>query len=102
MLPSNKDSRDNSYDWRRKRVAVIGNGASGIQCVASMQPKVEKLVNYMRQPTWISVNFLIEKAPDGVNREYTEEQKQIWREDPQAFYEYRRDLEKSQVNPLIV
>ncbi|KAM0230329.1 hypothetical protein ACHAPO_009324 [Fusarium lateritium] len=65
---------DNTYDWARKKVAVIGNGASGIQLVTPMQPKTEKLVNYMRQPTWISVNFLIEKAPDGVNREYTEKE----------------------------
>ncbi|KAF4959661.1 hypothetical protein FSARC_10671 [Fusarium sarcochroum] len=86
---------DNSYDWEGKKVAVIGNGASGIQIVASMQPKVEKLVNYMRQPTWISVNFLIEKAPDGANHAYSEDQKKQWREDPQALYEYRKDLEKS-------
>ncbi|CAG1978388.1 unnamed protein product [Fusarium graminearum] len=86
---------DNTYDWTRKKVAVIGNGASGIQLVTAMQPKADTLVNYMRQPTWISVNFLVEKAPDGVNREYTEEQRQLWREDPQALYDYRRELEKS-------
>jgi cation diffusion facilitator CzcD-associated flavoprotein CzcO len=76
-------------------VAVIGNGASGIQLVAAMQPKVNELVNYMRQPTWISVNFLIEKAPDGANREYTEEQRKLWRENPQALHDYRQELEKS-------
>lgn len=65
-----------------------------------MQPKADTLVNYMRQPTWISVNFLVEKAPDGVNREYTEEQRQLWREDPQALYDYRRELEKSLVSLL--
>jgi cation diffusion facilitator CzcD-associated flavoprotein CzcO len=76
-------------------VAVIGNGASGIQLVASMQPKVSKLVNYMRQPTWISVNFLIEKTPEGVNYDYPEEQKKKWRDDPQSLFEYRKDLERS-------
>ena len=74
---------------------MIGNGASGIQLVATMQPKVEKLVNYMRQPTWISVNFLGDKTPEGVNFTYSEEQKRTWREDPNAHYLYRKDLEQS-------
>ncbi|KAJ3458898.1 hypothetical protein MRS44_013007 [Fusarium solani] len=86
---------DNSYQWEGKKVAVIGNGASGIQLVATMQPKVEKLVNYMRQPTWISVNFLGGKTPEGVNFAYSEEQKRSWREDPNAHYLYRKDLEQS-------
>ncbi|KAJ4167398.1 hypothetical protein NW754_011213 [Fusarium falciforme] len=59
-----------------------------------MQPKVEKLVNYMRQPTWISVNFLGDKTPEGVNFTYSEEQKRTWREDPNAHYLYRKDLEQ--------
>ncbi|KAF4996087.1 hypothetical protein FDECE_12583 [Fusarium decemcellulare] len=86
---------DNSYKWQGKKVAVIGNGASGIQLVANMQPKVEKLVNYMRQPTWISVNFLADKTPEGVNFAYSEEQKKLWREDEKAHRLYRKDLEQS-------
>ncbi|KAI8713970.1 hypothetical protein NCS52_01116100 [Fusarium sp. LHS14.1] len=86
---------DNSYQWEGKKAAVIGNGASGIQLVATMQPKVEKLVNYIRQPTWISVNFLGDKTPEGVNFTYSEEQKRTWREDPNANYLYRKDLEQS-------
>lgn len=62
-----------------------------------MQPMVAKLVNYVRQPTWISVNFRGEKTPEGVNFEYSDEQKNIWRDDPQAHFEYRKDLEKSSV-----
>lgn len=59
-----------------------------------MQPKVEKLVNYVRQRTWISINFLADKTPEGVNFHYTEEQKKTWREDPKAFSAYRKDLEQ--------
>ncbi|WAO93405.1 Hypothetical protein NCS54_01095200 [Fusarium falciforme] len=91
---------DKSYQWEGKKVAVIGNGASGIQLVATMQPKVEKLVNYMRQPAWISVNFLGDKTPEGVNFTYSEEQKGTWREDPNAHYLYRKDLEQSYVSRL--
>ncbi|GAB1214936.1 hypothetical protein ATERTT37_004117 [Aspergillus terreus] len=75
---------DNSYDWTDKRVAVIGNGSSGIQCVAAMQPKVAKLVNFVRNPTWVSVNFCAEKTIDGHNFAYTEEQKRQFAEDPEA------------------
>lgn len=62
-----------------------------------MQPKVEKLVNFVRQPTWISPNFLSEKAVDLVNYTFSEEQKKTWREDQKGFYNYRRDLEKAYV-----
>ena len=38
---------DNEYNWEGKRVAVLGNGNSGIQVVSSMQPKVARLVNFV-------------------------------------------------------
>ncbi|CAJ2500396.1 Uu.00g032490.m01.CDS01 [Anthostomella pinea] len=86
---------DNSYEWEGKKVAVIGNGASGIQAVATMQPKVEKLVNYIRNPTWIAVNFLVDKAPETSSFKYPEEQRKIWKNDPKAFFEYRQKLEQA-------
>jgi len=86
---------DNSYDWEGKKVAVIGNGSSGIQIVAAMQPKVSKLVTYVRSPTWISVNFCAEKAKDGKNFEYSEEDKIKFRGDAKAHLEYRKGLEAS-------
>lgn len=58
-----------------------------------MQPKVSKLVNYVRNPTWISINFCADKAIDGKNFAYTEEQKQLFREDPKAHFKLRRELE---------
>jgi len=86
---------DNSYDWEGKKVAVIGNGSSGIQIVPAMQPKVEKLVTYVRNPTWISVNFCADKTKDGRNFDYTEEDKKKFRENPKAHFEYRKELETS-------
>lgn len=85
--------RDNNYDWTNKRVAVIGNGSSGIQCVAAMQPKVSKLVNFVRNPTWISINFLADKTKDGGNFAFTDEEKRRFTEDPDAHFAYRRELE---------
>jgi cation diffusion facilitator CzcD-associated flavoprotein CzcO len=45
------------YDFRNKRVGVIGNGSSSIQIVPSLQP-VEgvNMTVFMRSPTWISSN----------------------------------------------
>ncbi|KAJ6185558.1 hypothetical protein N7519_006859 [Penicillium mononematosum] len=86
---------DNTYDWSNKRVAVIGNGSSGIQCVAAMQPKVAQLVNFVRTPTWVSVNFCAEKTRDGGNFSYTEEEKAHFAEDTKAHFRYRRELEGS-------
>ncbi len=41
------------YDLAGKRVAVIGTGASAIQFVPLIQPKVESLSLFMRTPPWI-------------------------------------------------
>jgi hypothetical protein len=79
-------------------VAVLGNGSSGLQIVPAIQPQVGKLVNYVRQPTWVSINFLSDKTPEGVNFKYSEEQKKAWREDPTALFEYRKELEQGCVS----
>jgi len=86
---------DRSYDWEGKKVAVIGNGSSGIQIVPTMQPKVEKLTTYIRNPTWISINFCADKAIDGKNFAYTEEERKLFREDPKVLHKLRKELEAS-------
>lgn len=47
-----------SYDFKNKKIGVIGNGSSAIQIIPSLQ-KVEgtKLTCFMRSPTWISGAF---------------------------------------------
>lgn len=51
------------YDFRNKRVGVIGNGSSSIQIVPSLQP-VEgvRMTVFMRSPTWISSNAFGDSA----------------------------------------
>lgn len=44
---------DHDYDLTGKRVAVIGTGASAIQFVPQIQPKVGKLSLFQRTPPWI-------------------------------------------------
>lgn len=41
------------YDLAGKRVAVIGTGASAIQFVPQIQPRVEHLSLFLRTPPWI-------------------------------------------------
>lgn len=44
---------DHSYDLAGKRVAVIGTGASAIQFVPEIVPKVAQLTLFQRTPPWI-------------------------------------------------
>ncbi|CAK7562982.1 MAG: hypothetical protein SEPTF4163_000838 [Sporothrix epigloea] len=48
---------DPSFDPTGKRVAVIGNGASGIQLVTNLQRTVKHLDHYVRNRTWIASSF---------------------------------------------
>ncbi|KAI9024530.1 hypothetical protein DFJ74DRAFT_665466 [Hyaloraphidium curvatum] len=45
---------DRSVPLEGKRVAVIGNGSSGIQTIGTIFKKVAELHSYQRTPTWIS------------------------------------------------
>jgi cation diffusion facilitator CzcD-associated flavoprotein CzcO len=44
---------DHDYDLRGKRVAAIGTGASAIQFVPAIQPKVEHLHVFQRTAPWV-------------------------------------------------
>lgn len=51
-------SSDISYDFRNKKVGVVGNGSSAIQIVPSLQPlEGIQMTVFMRSPTWISGQF---------------------------------------------
>ncbi|NTX34289.1 NAD(P)/FAD-dependent oxidoreductase [Myxococcus sp. CA033] len=44
---------DPSHELTGRKVAVVGTGASAIQFVPAIQPKVERLVLFQRTPPWI-------------------------------------------------
>ncbi|KAK1145217.1 hypothetical protein N8T08_004369 [Aspergillus melleus] len=50
---------DAEYQWEDKRIAVIGNGSSGLQLVPALQRKAAKIVNYARHATVNSVYRLM-------------------------------------------
>jgi 4-hydroxyacetophenone monooxygenase len=47
---------DKNFDWRGKRVAMIGTGASGHQVGPSIAPAVERLTIFQRSPHWVVPN----------------------------------------------
>ncbi len=44
---------DHDHDITGERVAVVGTGASAIQIVPAIQPRVEKLHLFQRTPAWV-------------------------------------------------
>jgi cation diffusion facilitator CzcD-associated flavoprotein CzcO len=44
---------DHDYDLTDKRVAVIGSGASAIQFLPAIQPRVAQLTLFQRTPPWV-------------------------------------------------
>ncbi|OBT69205.1 hypothetical protein VE03_02005 [Pseudogymnoascus sp. 23342-1-I1] len=43
-----------NFNYHGKKVAVIGNGSSGVQIVPKIQHHVKELVHVIRSPTWIA------------------------------------------------
>lgn len=88
---------------RGKRVAVIGNGASGQQIIPNILPHVAHLDHYVRNKTWVTATFsrgLHEATADAPGGPvYTEEEKETFRSDPQAYLKHRRALDLMFHNP---
>ncbi|KAH6970615.1 hypothetical protein BKA56DRAFT_622291 [Ilyonectria sp. MPI-CAGE-AT-0026] len=102
---------DETVDLKGKRIAVIGNGASAVQCVAALQPKAERLVNYVRTAAWMIPHLFSDGAvqkdckplPYLSNRIVTKadiytdsaENWEQFEKDPEYYLEYRQQLEKT-------
>lgn len=83
---------DSSVDLKNKRIAVIGNGSSGIQVFGALQAKAAQITHYIRAPTWISLNYLSQFTPNGKNFQYSAEDKAGF-QDPANLLAYRKKLE---------
>ena len=82
---------DPSFDPSGKSVAVIGNGASGIQVVSNLQSLVKRLDHYARNKTWIATSWAGDERTFD-SQPYPEELKQSFN-DPQKYLEFRKQLE---------
>ena len=60
---------DESADCNGKRIAVIGNGSSGIQAFGALQKQAKQITHYIRSATWISLNYMSQftRNADGRN-----------------------------------
>lgn len=82
---------DQSFDAAGKTVAVIGNGASGIQVLPQLQKVAGRIDHYARNPTWVLGSFGAEKRSD-TPVFFTEEQLKSF-EDDSKYHEFRTGLE---------
>jgi cation diffusion facilitator CzcD-associated flavoprotein CzcO len=82
---------DPNFDPTGKTVAVIGNGASGIQVVPELQKVVQHLDHYARSRTWIAGS--IGGHDRKVEPMYISSEQLKEFEHPAAHLEYRKKLE---------
>src|SRR5581483_2835569 len=56
---------DAHFDWRGRRVALIGTGASGHQIAPAIAPDVARLTILQRSPHWVvpNPNYFLEVSP---------------------------------------
>ncbi|KAH6868165.1 putative monooxygenase [Alternaria rosae] len=84
----------NDVELKGKRVAVIGNGSSGIQLVTAIQPAAAHLTTFIRSPTWIATTLGQDFAgPNGANFDYTDAQKREFEAHPEKLVAYRKAIE---------
>lgn len=88
---------DSAYNLNGKRVAIIGNGASGQQILPNLLPSVAHIDHYVRSRVWVTPTFLkngIEARADNPGAyQYTEAEMANFENDPQAYFEYRQRIE---------
>lgn len=85
---------DTSFDATGKRVAVIGGGSSAVQIVPNLQPLAAAMTCFLRSSSWITAGFGQRFAgPNGTNFEYSEAQKEVFKNDPVKYLKYRKCIE---------
>ncbi|TVY59578.1 FAD-binding monooxygenase ktnD, partial [Lachnellula suecica] len=84
---------DPNFDPAGKTVAVIGNGASGLQLVPNLQKVVKHLDHYARSPTWIAGSFGGEGEGRRLEPNYYAAELLKTFEDPIVYHHFRKELE---------
>ncbi|KAI4869266.1 FAD/NAD(P)-binding domain-containing protein [Hypoxylon rubiginosum] len=95
------------FDYSNKTVAVIGNGASGIQLLPAIQPDVKKLYHFIRTPTWIipprRITMLLMGGPAkevledlGLDEDenFSQEQIERFKTDPAFYQKFVKAIER--------
>ncbi|RAL02669.1 flavin-containing monooxygenase [Aspergillus ibericus CBS 121593] len=85
---------DDTVELKDKRVAVIGSGSSAVQIVPNIQPIVQSLTCFIRSQSWVTASFGQRFAgKGGTNFQYSEEQREVFRNDPKKYLAYRKKIE---------
>ncbi|KAF2703625.1 FAD/NAD(P)-binding domain-containing protein [Pleomassaria siparia CBS 279.74] len=82
---------DPTFDPTGKKVAVIGNGASGIQIVPHLQRVAKHVTHFIRNPTWIATSWAGDErtfAP----QPFPEELRESFN-DPKVYLDFRKKEE---------
>lgn len=74
---------DHAHDLSGRRVAMIGTGASAIQILPEIQPKVEKAVVFQRTPPWVVPRF---------DRAIPEHRRRFYERHPRALHALRSTI----------
>ncbi|KAI0644817.1 FAD/NAD-P-binding domain-containing protein [Trametes meyenii] len=105
--PDDKTWQEVAEAWKDKKVGVIGVGSSALQLVPALQPRVQKLINYVRGKTWLAVPFATNAFKDMLGREpkkaedytFTPEEIERFKNDPEFYDKFRFHLE-TEINSI--
>ncbi|RWA10345.1 hypothetical protein EKO27_g4754 [Xylaria grammica] len=85
------------FDHAGKRLAVIGNGASGQQLIPNIINDVAHIDHYVRSKTWVTPTFRSDlfsaRAGQPGGPKYSEQERKKFHDDPSAYLEHRRKFE---------
>ncbi|KAM0079753.1 hypothetical protein ACKRZS_008105 [Fusarium odoratissimum] len=79
-------------DHHGKDIAVIGNGASSTQCLASLQKDARSIGNFVRGPTWLVPHVFSRNGKAQVN--YPQDLIKKFETEPDSYFEFRLQIEK--------
>lgn len=84
---------DPNFNPRDKKVALIGNGASGVQLLPELQQLASHVDHYARNKTYIAP-ALAGKERSRLPVYFSEEQKSFF-QDPETYLSFRKEVETS-------
>ncbi|XXH00789.1 hypothetical protein Hte_007140 [Hypoxylon texense] len=89
---------DTSFDCTDKKVAVVGYGATAVQLVPAILPKVAHMDHYVRGQAWISPAGYVAADPRKANSDvhnfpHPIEEREAYIRNPKTYLEYRHQIE---------
>lgn len=82
-----------TFDWSGKRIAIIGNGSSAIQILPQIVATAAHVANFVRRPTYITPGLGSSIIGGQTQYQYTPEEKQRFRDDPEELKQYRKRIQ---------